>query len=108
MGRNAGERAGIDWDAEPRLGVLSDRRLARVLGVSQPTVSAARKARGLAAPHARPRRGVDWDELPLGECSDATLARQLGCARSTVREARVRRGRGAYTGDAGRQMELFG
>ena len=45
--------AGIDWDAEPRLGVRPDAELARELGVSTNSVFCARRNRGIPPP---PRR----------------------------------------------------
>lgn len=47
--RTAGNRAGIDWDNEPRLGVWSHRRLAEALGVRTGTVYNAWKVRSRRA-----------------------------------------------------------
>lgn len=42
-----GVATGINWDAEKRLGQMSDVALALLLGVSDQSVYAARKARGI-------------------------------------------------------------
>jgi DNA-binding Lrp family transcriptional regulator len=40
------------------------------------------------------RKGINWDEQPLGRLNDDTIARKLGVSRTTVREARLHRGIG--------------
>lgn len=48
----------IDWDAEPRLGVLPDVELAAIYGVSKSNVAAVRAFRGIPSPtKAGPRKG---------------------------------------------------
>lgn len=41
------------------------------------------------------RKGINWNEQPLGVVNDGVLARRLGVSVPTVRQARARRGIGA-------------
>lgn len=58
------------------------------------------------------KKGINWDEQPLGRLNDDTLARKLGVSRTTVREARLLRGIGQPVrtyrrGIGGRILELL-
>lgn len=56
LGLRRGQKAGIDWDAQP-LGQVPDSELARQLGITQPTVSTARQRRGIRVFH-EPRKCI--------------------------------------------------
>lgn len=56
---------GIDWDAEPLLGVISDRELARRKGCHHTNVKAAREHRGI--PPARTREDIEADKMKIRE-----------------------------------------
>jgi hypothetical protein len=80
----------IDWDAEARLGTMSDKKLSRLLKCDPKTVQKARCKRGIKAFGVSK---VDWDqESRLGRMSDAALARELGITRAAVHFARKKRG----------------
>lgn len=54
--RRPGQKAGIDWSADPRLGVWFDVDLAHALGVTRLSVNSARRKLGIsAAPRDAPR-----------------------------------------------------
>lgn len=82
----------IDWSTQP-LGKVSDRALAKTLGLGQLVVRRARRKLGIAAClGSTSRKGILWDEQPLGRVRDVVLARELGVTPSTVTAARNRRG----------------
>lgn len=54
---------GIDWDAEPRLGILSDRALAAERGCHYSTVRNARVARGIPPARSQADRDVDKKKI---------------------------------------------
>lgn len=56
---------GIDWDAEPRLGILSDRALADELGCHYTTVRGARQRRSI--PPARSQADREADKKKIRE-----------------------------------------
>lgn len=94
---------GIDWDTQP-LGIMSDGKIARMLGVNRRSVFTARVRRGI--PVCLEHRGskplkIDWDAQPLGQVPDLALARTLGCAVSTVAHQRRQRGIDLRRGVAG-------
>ncbi|MET0343836.1 MAG: DEAD/DEAH box helicase [Polyangiales bacterium] len=80
----------IDWATQP-LGRAPDQIIARALGISRRTVSAAREQRGIAPFMPASSRVVDWNAQPLGQVPDAQLARTLGVKPSYVVAARKRR-----------------
>lgn len=101
---------GIDWDNEPRLGVMSDEKLAYELGVSRKTVTRARKQRGIRsstdASGVGVRKGIDWDNEPrLGVVGDTVLAKELGVTAVTVLTARRKRGLASPVPPSGRKPE---
>lgn len=81
----------IDWSRQP-LGRAPDLTIARALGVSRGTVTAAREARGIPRFAPRANKVVDWDAQPLGKVPDAQIAKALGVKASYVVAARMRRG----------------
>jgi hypothetical protein len=89
--RRPGQKARIDWSAQP-LGRVPDAELARQLGVVPSVVRGARARRRIGrAPPSGPHVGVRWDEQPLGKMTDGELARRLGVNATSVRAARLRR-----------------
>lgn len=54
---------GIDWDAEPRLGILSDRAIAAERGCHYSTVRNARVARGIPPARSQADRDADKDKI---------------------------------------------
>jgi hypothetical protein len=89
MGR---KKIDMGWDEQP-LGRVSDRVLARELGVSQATVRARRTERGIGPACDRPRKtGIDWDSVALGRFPDRVIARKLGCGKNAVAYQRRKRG----------------
>ena len=95
MSRPVSQMAGIDWDREPRLGVMPDAALARALGVSDTAVSSARRVRGIPraprAPYVRPPTPLETDPR-LGVVADAVLVEEYGASYSMVHRARERLG----------------
>jgi len=89
--------AGIDWSRQP-LGKKPDCELAWTLGVSEPRVAAARRARNIETYRARTCRTksrsvrYDWNDIPLGKMSDHAVSREFRIPVSTVSHARRRRG----------------
>lgn len=92
----------IDWDNEPRLGKMTDKALAEILGVNPSAVHQARAKRGIPAHVPRPGTGarppsapagIDWNaETRLGQVRDSELARELGVSPGAVHQARQARG----------------
>ncbi len=89
-----GQIKGIDWDAQPDLGRVSDLELAHRLGVAPVSVRTARKSRGIAQRGQAKPRGpiVPWDDVAeLGFRSDNEIAREYNVAPKSVAGARRRR-----------------
>ena len=77
---------GIVWDAQP-LGRVSDKELAKRLGVSANAVCGARQRRGI--PGKGRQNAIDWTKQPdLGKVPDSVLAVRLGIPRIIVASAR--------------------
>lgn len=81
----------IDWALQP-LGRAPDQTIARALGLSRKTVTAAREERGIPPFLPRAARAIDWDAQPLGQEPDAEIAKRLGVKPAYVVAARKRRG----------------
>jgi hypothetical protein len=75
----------INWDEQP-LGEMSDRDLAKKIGVHPSLVSRIRKKRNIQV-YAR----INWDKQPLGLITDSELGEKLGVTRQQVCWARRRR-----------------
>lgn len=75
----------IDWSR-------SDGSIGRSIGLSGAAVGLRRAKLGIEPTFTAVRRGIVWDEQPLGSVPDAELARTLGTSRVTVHEVRKRRG----------------
>lgn len=92
----------IDWDNEHRLGKMTDKALAEILGVNPSAVHQARHKRRIAAFVPRPgdggrppsaAAGINWNaETRLGQVKDSELARELGVSPGAVHQARQARG----------------
>jgi biotin operon repressor len=78
-----------DWGQQP-LGQMSDGQIARVLGMSQSTVTKARQRLGI--PSFQAHTPTDWLNLPWGEKSDADIAATLGISRQTIQRKRTQLG----------------
>ncbi len=85
--RGSCKNVGINWDLQP-LGLLPDIELARKMHVAGPTVSHARRLRGI--PRYLPPR-PDHKTEPLAEVTDTTLAQYLGVSTAAVTRARIAR-----------------
>ena len=90
-------KTAIEWSALP-LGQVSDRELARRLGVPHDRVRTARTSLGIPAfgKYAAKAPLIDWDAQPLGKIGDAALARRLGVGVKLVWEQRTQRGIPAF------------
>lgn len=77
-----------EWHNDPRLGKISDRELAQMLGCSVTTVARHRKKLHIPPAQSDVFAGVD----DLGEVPDSVIARRLNISRSTVTAERIRRG----------------
>lgn len=87
MGRPRLEDA-IDWEKQP-LGVVTDYKLAQILGCHPSSVLKARRKFGIGlSPEADARVVYDWDSVQLGVEADEDVALKLGCNRSTVAKRR--------------------
>ena len=86
-------KTAIEWSALP-LGQVSDRELARRLGVPHDRVRTARTSLGIPAfgKYAAKAPLIDWDAQPLGKIPDESLARLLGVSQPTVTRHRIKRG----------------
>ena len=97
--------AGVNWDKQP-LGGKPDCELAWELGVSEPRVAAARRARDIQTYQSRTgihrSRSVrhKWEEIPLGQMSDHNVSRVFRIPVSTVSHARRRRGIPSFSGES--------
>jgi len=93
------EHERFDWTGVA-FGTKSDVDIAYELGVKPSSVGNARRRRNIPAfveegrePPARAKRGIDWDDQPLGQVADRVLQRRLGLkSASSVSRARVFRG----------------
>ena len=87
-------RKGINWDKERRLGKVTDRELARILGVTAANVHGARTRRGIPPLNPHQTYKINWDlyASKLGKQPDRVLAVLLGCSVRAVQRARTRRG----------------
>jgi hypothetical protein len=89
----------FDWASLP-LGQKSDADIAAEHGLKASSVGSARRRRGIRAYvepgkelPARAKRGIDWDDQPLGQMPDRLLQRKLGLkSSSSVTRARLYRG----------------
>lgn len=93
------EHERFDWTGVA-FGTKSDADLAQELGVKASSVGGARRRRGIPTfieeGHKRParaKRGIDWDDQPLGQVADRVLQRRLGL-KSVSSVSRARRFRG--------------
>lgn len=90
----------IRWDRQP-LGKMSDRGLAKKLGVTAGIVRGERVKRGIEVASdfsSSKSKHTDWDKQPLGKMFDSDLAKKVGVTGCAVRRARVRRGIPAFQG----------
>jgi hypothetical protein len=96
----SGTKPGVHWDSEPHLGMVPDHELAEKYGVTPSAVAKARHVRGIpAAPRktkakpkkTRTKRGIDWDNEPIGQMPDKDLGLMLGVTGNAVAKARADR-----------------
>ena len=85
------KKKGIDWDNVEGVADVdvANRTLAERLGVSEATVSIARRRRGIIVKDKR--KHFDWPNVPGifdTSVSHASIARSLGCTRQAVASAR--------------------
>ncbi len=93
------EHEHFDWTGAA-FGTKSDIDIAYELGVKPSSVGGARRRRGIPAfveeghtAPARAKRGIEWDDQPLGQMADRVLQRRLGLKSvSSVSRARKFRG----------------
>ncbi len=92
--RRAGKknmRSYVDWDTwKDKLGTMTDKDLAKLIGCTSQNVGEQRRARGI--PMFVSHKKIDWvkNKHLLGTMSDLAVAKKLGCTVCAVTSARKR------------------
>lgn len=77
---------GIDWSEIEDLGKVSDKNIAKRLGINRTTVAYHRRVLGIP----KLKKGIDWSNvLDLGKVYDIEIAKRLNCCVEHVRKART-------------------
>jgi hypothetical protein len=93
---------GIDWSKIEDLGKISDRIIAKRLGVHHTTVTYQRSVLGIP----KFKRGIDWSNvLDLGEVYDIEIAKRLNCCIELVRKARTTLGIASHRKNNGKKKK---